>query len=341
MSFRHLLRYTVAVPLLAACGQADEGVELGAVSQAMISGEPSDASYDGVVFLETTQSPGNKLSCTGTLIAPNLIATALHCVTNTTLGHFNCKPDGTITNTVSIEDGTIGTPVLASAVKVYTGSPVDYSSPAAAGTKIFSTGSTQICQGDLALVQLDRDVDAPISSVRLDKMARWQEQVNVLGYGETDIVENRGFRLLRKVQVTDVGPASTTDPPKTATLRTFVVGEGPCKGDSGGPAFSADTGALLGVFSLNENDDCAAVGIRNVYTSLSPYSKLILDAFDKAGAEPTLEPGSVLPGGDPTPPPKKADSGGCTLSTQGTSPSGLGLALFGIATIGLRLRRRR
>ena len=297
MSIHDLLRCTIAVTLLAACGQAEHEVEFGMAQQPMIEGTPSDENYAGVIYFETKQ-PSNKLSCTGTLVAPNLIATALHCVTSSVLGHFNCQPDGTIT-AATVQEGAIGPLVAPANVKVYMGSPVDYSAPVATGTRLYGTGSTQGCQGDLALIQLDRALDAPIASLRLDRMASWKERVNVLGYGETDVVENRGLRLAREVQVVDVGPSSNSEPIRTASPRTFVVGEGPCKGDSGGPAFSADTGALLGVFSLNENDDCSAVGIRNVYTSLSPFSKMILDAFDKAGAEPLLEPGSMLAEPDP------------------------------------------
>jgi secreted trypsin-like serine protease len=340
MSHLRLLHVAAALTLLAACTQADD-VELGAVQQPMIEGTPSDESYGGVVYFETRQSP-NSLSCSGTLVAPNLVLTALHCVSSSALGHFNCKPDGSIT-AATVQEGSLGPLSAPANIKVYTGSPVDYSAPAALGSRLYGTGSTQGCQGDLALIQLDRALDLPLSSMRLDRMAGFKEKVDVLGYGETDVVENRGFRLARQVQVIDVGPASTAEPARTASPRTFVVGEGPCKGDSGGPAFSAETGALLGVFSLNENDDCSAVGIRNVYTSLSPFSKVILDAFDKAGAEPLLEPGSTRPG-DPTseePPPKKADSGGCTLSPDRTSPSAVGLALFGMATTAMRIRRRR
>jgi hypothetical protein len=336
MSIRPPVPCIVAFALLAACGQADD-VELGVVQQPMIEGTQSDESFGGVIFLETKQ-PEGKISCTGTLVAPNLVATALHCVTSSQLGHFNCQPDGSITaNTV--QEGAIGPLVVPSNVKIYMGSPVDYSSPVAVGARLYGTGSTQGCQGDLALIQLDHALDAPVASVRLDRMAAWKERVNVLGYGETDVVANQGYRLVRDVQVIDVGPSSTGEPARTASPRTFVVGEGPCKGDSGGPALSAETGALLGVFSLNENDDCAAIGIRNVYTSLSPFSKMILDAFDKAGAEPILEPGSVLQ--EPEPQPTKEADSGCTLSPGQTPRANPGLALLAIATIASSVRRRR
>jgi hypothetical protein len=336
---RHLLRCTAVLTLLAACGQADD-LELGVAQQPMIEGTPSDESYGGVVFFETKQ-PTGRIACTGTLVAPNLVATALHCVTSNALGHFDCQPDGTIT-AATVQEGAIGPLVTPSNIKIYKGSPVDYSAPVAVGSRLYGTGSTQGCQGDLALIELDHALDLPVSSLRLDRMPARKEQLYALGYGETDLVANQGYRLVRDVQVIDVGPSSTAEPARTASPRTFVVGEGPCKGDSGGPAFSADTGALVGIFSLNENDDCSAVGIRNVYTGLSPFSKVILDAFDKAGAEPLLEPGSSPGPVETVPEPeKKADSGGCALSARGTSPSDLGLGLFGIAAIGWSVRRRR
>jgi len=113
MSFRALLRCTLATTLLAACGQAGEDAELGVLTQPMFAGEPSDASYDGVVFIETKQSAENALVCTGTLVAPNLVITALHCVTGSPLGTFDCKPDGSMTS-ANIQDGTLSALVLPS-----------------------------------------------------------------------------------------------------------------------------------------------------------------------------------------------------------------------------------
>jgi hypothetical protein len=341
MSFRVLLCCTLATALGAGCGQADEDTELGVLTQPMFAGVPSDASYDGVVYVETKQTADSTLSCTGTLVAPNLVITALHCVTNAALeGYtFTCKPDGSLSST-DVQAGTLGALVLASNVKIYTGSPVEYDSraPAAVGMRLFGTGSTQACQGDLALVQLDRALAQPVASVRLDRMAAWKESVTVLGYGETETGNNGGLRRMRQVEVLDVGSMSAADSTRTASPRTFVVGEGPCKGDSGGPAFSDTTGALLGVFSLNTANSCDSVGTRNIYTSLAPFSKLILDTFEKAGAEPVLEPGSSI---DEPEAKKKADSGGCRLSPGHPAPASFALTVFGIGAICLARRRRR
>lgn len=340
MSFRLLLRCTLATTLIAGCGQAEDEPELGVLTQPMFNGEVSDASYDGVVFLETKQTTDSSLACTGTLVAPNLVLTALHCVSNAALEgyHFTCKPDGSLSST-DVQAGAVGALALPSNVKIYIGSPVQYdaSAPAAIGMRLFGTGSTQVCQGDLALVQLDRELPLPVASVRLDRMAAWKEKATVLGYGETEMESNGGLRRMRQVEVIDVGSSSAADSTRTASPRTFVVGEGPCKGDSGGPAFSATTGALLGVFSLNTADSCDSIGTRNVYTSLAPFSKLILDTFEKAGAEPVLEPGSSL---DEPEPKADAEAAGCTLSPGRPAAPGLPLALFGIGAICLARRRR-
>jgi MYXO-CTERM domain-containing protein len=325
------------------CGQQASAPALGELSQPMIDGEPSDSTYEDVVFIQTKQSADSSLACTGTLVAPNLVITALHCVTSSSLGNFSCKPDGSMVAD-NVQDGTFGPLVPPGNVKVYAGSPVDYHAPIASGAHLYGSGSTQACQGDLALVQLDRNVDLPVATLRLDKMATYNEQADVLGYGATETADSQGLRLVRHVQVLDVGPSSTAEPPRTTTPRTFVVGAGPCKGDSGGPAFDSNSRALLGVFSLNTAASCDLVGIRNVYTSLSPYSKVILDAFQAAGADPVLE--NALPDAGVSAAPSE-DSSGCSLSvaSSSTAPSGHApfafISLAALAGAGLVRRRRR
>lgn len=333
----------LALSFLSACGQAGgelgPEMELASTEQAMLGGELSDESFGGVVFLETRQTATDGLACTGTLIAPNLVATALHCVTTEILGYFNCLPDGSLSATSTVEESTLGPLVPPGNVKVYTGSPVNYGEPAAVGKRLLGTGSTQACQGDLAFVVLDRDLDLPTVPVRLDKLAGWRETVSVLGYGQTDNTAHESMRIIREVEVLDVGPASTAEPTRTQAPRTFTVGTGPCKGDSGGPALSADNRALLGVFSLNTSRDCAEVGGRAVYTSIMPFHQLVLDAYEAAGVEPNLENG--LPP-EPEEPPKstRVAEQGCALTVPHAAAPPWALVLLGLAISGLWLRRR-
>lgn len=344
MSQRFAPFAALALSLLSACGQAGPepggDLELGSTSQAMLGGELSDDSFGGVVFLETQQTATRGLACTGTLIAPNLVATALHCVTTEILGYFNCLPDGSLSATSTVADSTLGPLVPPGNVKVYTGSPVSYGEPAAVGQRLLGTGSTQACQGDLAFIVLDRDLDLPTVPVRLDKLVGWRESINVLGYGLTDNEAHESMRVIREVEVLDVGPATMAEPTRSQAPRTFTVGTGPCKGDSGGPALAQDTRALLGVFSLNTSRDCAEVGGRAVYTSMMPFSQLVLDAYEAAGVEPNLENG--LPP-EPEGPRKstRVSEQGCALAAPRAAMPPWALAALGLAASGLWLRRRR
>jgi hypothetical protein len=308
---------------------------LGSLEQRIIDGTPSDASEDGAVYVETTQGAGVRTSCTGTLVAPNLVATALHCVTFYREGFFSCNSDGSIMSS-NPGDGMIGQTVPPANVVVHVG-PTLTDEPAAVGARILGTGSNQICRNDLAFVVLDRSLDAPIAPLRLSASVGWGDLVRVLGYGQREISAPVERYARSGVRVVDVGPLTDGEEGRTAAPRTFVLNEGPCHGDSGGPAFDETTGALLGVYSVTAGASCSGVGIRNVYTSLAPFSALVMDAFVAAGAEPLLEDD-----GEEVPPPK-TESGGCSLvlpSAAARHPT-LGLwALWMAAIVRLAYRRR-
>lgn len=316
-----------------ACGEADLSSELGRVEQPIVRGEPSDATEDATVYVLTRLTPTEGTACTGTLIAPNLVATALHCVTESALGTFSCGTDGSL-QADDMSQGRLGSFVEPSDVEIYAGVSVG-SEPGALGAKLIGTGSNQICRNDLAFVVLDRAMEAPIARVRLNDFVRYGEALRVVGYGQTDVDGSSGRYTRTGVRVVDVGPLADGES-GTAAPRTFVANEGPCHGDSGGPAFSADTGALLGVYSLTSGSSCTGAGIRNVYTHLSPFAALAMDAYAEAGAEPLLEDDERQ-----EPPPTAPDEGGCALSPAlpGASAHLSWLALAG-AVFAAAARRR-
>lgn len=319
----------------AACGQPADDLGLGSLEQPIVKGEVSVAADDATVYVMTRLTATEGIACTGTMIAPNLVATALHCVTQSVLGEFSCKPDGSLSDSTQ-EDGKMGPLVAPEQVEIYAGVQVT-DEPGAVGAQLFGTSSNQICRGDIAFVLLDRSLDLPIASVRLDYGVQASERLRVVGYGQTETAGTSGRFARADVRVIDIGPESEDEPSISASPRTFVVSEGPCHGDSGGPAFSQDTGALLGVYSLTAGVSCTGVGIRNVYTSLSSYSRLALQAFDAAGAVPVLDEAEP----EPTPPGVVPDSG-CSLSAPQTQSRGTA-SLFALAALGLGIafRRRR
>src|SRR5690606_26133018 len=159
-----------------------------------------DASEDAVVYVEARSSASHGTSCTGTLIAPNLVATALHCIAFSSEGTFKCNPDGSL-DPNSPGDGAIGQLLPAANVKVYSGTSILGAEPAAVGSRLIGTGSNQICRNDLAFIVLDRELDLPVAPVRLSRDVRRGERVLIVGYGQTeeDSSEGRYRRGNRRV----------------------------------------------------------------------------------------------------------------------------------------------
>jgi hypothetical protein len=314
----------------------------------IVNGEASDASEDYVMRLEAQAVGGDRESCTSTLVAPNVVFTALHCVSFFGAGQFSCDPDGSLVPNMP-GDGEIGALAPAESIKVFVGADTK-TEPDAVGIKVIGTGASNICRNDFAIVILDRNLDLPVASLRMVRPMAKGELMTVVGYGLTETQMSDGRRRRTGVPVTDVGPLVLSGP-TTAAPRTFVTSQGACFGDSGGPAFSEETGALSGVYSLAGGQVCTARNIRNVYTRFSPFTKLIEQAFAEAGAEPVLEPYDGPPeeiddpNGEPAEEPDDVSGGsgsrsqGCAMvpGARGSGAAGLVFALAAFA----RLRRRR
>ncbi len=336
------LRLLSILSLTCACsaGQSDFSSSIGQLEQPIVQGALSDESEDGALYVRTLYAPTKGNTCTGTLVAPNLVITALHCVTENVLETFGCNNDGTLEDE-NRADGALGRLVEPSVVEIYSGLLIDGivgKEPVAVGARLLGTGSNQICRNDLALIVLDRDLDLPISTIRLNSTVRWGDMVRVVGYGLTGLEDDSGRHTRSGVRIVDVGPLTDGGELGTAAPRTFVTNEGACHGDSGGPAFDEETGALVGVYSLSAGETCESVGIRNVYTHLNPFSSFVLDAFEEAGHEPLLEDDGTVE----EPPAAAADEGGCSIEPA-RSASGMasgGLALLAAALVASARRRR-
>lgn len=302
MYCRLLVFGIAAASMLLACGAdpTDAEDDYAVVSEAIAGGELSDAEDDAVVFVVSHQFDLPSTHCTGTLIATNLLVTALHCVSHYLVDAlFRCNADGTL-EPQDPGGGVLGAVVDPEMIEVRVGvTPSE--DPDAFGARVFTTGSTQICRNDLALVLLDRELDREPRALRWDAPVPVGEAVTAIGYGATGVsgpiarFRRDGLRVLAS------GPDSNDEVSGTAAPRTFMVGQGPCHGDSGGPAVAESTGAIVGVYSLLTTDSCTALGTRNVFTKVAPFRDLLADAFEAAGAAPVVE---VLPEPEPDPPPE-------------------------------------
>jgi hypothetical protein len=284
-------RLVFCVVLCAGCTvegvQGDSGKEPAAV----LNGTDSGPEEDGVVHIYSTK-PMVLHRCSGTLVAKNLVATAQHCVSNFEDGNFDCTPEGRL-DPGSV-GGEMGALIEPANVEIRVGAHADVRvPPAALGSRIFAPTTTTICNNDVAFVVLDRDIEGVSPyPIRLTSSVLPSDIVRVLGYGVTEAMESADVRYSRDgLRVALVGDNEFRPEGESLAPRAFLT-QGPalCPGDSGGPAF-AESGALVGVFSLVVGGACDSTRARNVFTQVSPFhASVIGPAFEAAGATPIVEP---------------------------------------------------
>lgn len=268
----------------------------GTARQDIIKGKNSDDSQDAVVLvIYLNKSTGEVASCTGTMLANNLVLTARHCVADTD-EYAACDADGT-----PLAGGAVRGNHKASDLWIFTGPKrPDYRpdiKPNGVGAQILDDGGKNLCNHDIALIVLKDPIqDAPIMPLRLDADVDKTDIITAVGWGVTDKTDQPDIRQTRSgIKVESIGPDSNAEPPVAAN--EFQVGESICSGDSGGPAIAQSTGAIVGIVSRggngsqqNTSDPSAnCINAENLYTKVAPFKDFILQAYDTAGAEPWLE----------------------------------------------------
>ena len=324
--------------LAAACAPADpvSGASVGVARAAIVGGDASPAERDAVVFLVHVGAKGWEFSCSATLVAPNLLLTARHCVSEIGDPNVACDADGR-----QVAGGALGKDRDATGFAVYIGARTPQAAtsgaPAAKGRAIVHDGAATLCGHDLAFLVLDRDVpNAVIAPLRLSAPPTVGEELVAVGYGQTSSGAAPAVRQERSgVRVRFVGP--NADP--AVAPRDFVVSESDCEGDSGGPGLSPLTGAVVGVATRVGTAkgtatclDSKANPLFVFYTQMAAFGETTQRAFAAAGHEPWQE-GQPAPGTANDP-----GCGPCALGARGGSGSRAGFAV--VALLALRAARR-
>jgi hypothetical protein len=303
---------------LAACSQPSES--FGTARSRIVKGTDSDDSQNAVVLVmhyDALAAGGGAASgCTGTMLAPRLLLTARHCVSITDDGAA-CDSKGD-----AITGGKVMGDHEPSKIYVFGGKTrPDFLSgqfDPSRGKEILTTGSSTLCNNDIALVVLDKPVSgATIAPVRLDAGVTKGEMFTAVGWGISDTEDNPQSRKQRTgIAILDVGPQRDLGP---SELR---AGEGTCAGDSGGPALS-EQGAVIATLSRGGNgtkDTGAAscLGGTNIFTSTAGHADFLRAGYAGVNAPPWIE-------GEPRPMPDAGTSmqpsptpeDGCNASARG------------------------
>ena len=334
---------------LFACSAPSE-TDASSASAALIGGDLSDNAHDAVVFLRGYHLDNTFGDCSGTLLSPSVVVTAKHCVSEVEPGKFVCSGGGAL-----LADGTgaglFGAKLDTTRIEVYTGAQPN-GAPVAHARAIFTTESADACHDDVAAVVLDTPLSLPFPALRSARPTVVGENVRLLGYGTGDhpgVIERRE---IPSVRVIDVAKNDSLDDSNATTPRrtVAVAGGTACFGDSGGPALSMSSGALVGVYS-RITGDCFALESRNTFMQAASFSELFGRAFELAHEEPLLEPAPDSPpatgaAGAPatsaTQPEGRHEAFRCSLAAgSGNALSSFGVSsAFSLALFWLTRRRR-
>ena len=350
-----LVRSIVALALVGALATACSGSgspqtaeEVGRTASPIIDGTASDDSQNAVVRLLIVD-PANSKSvevCTGTLLAPDIVLTARHCVSRAEESVTCLEVDGKLVGGAIFEDHQ------ASNIIVLVGAKPDPTATDAKGAKIFHDSATNLCGHDLALVVLDRRLAAsvaPIAPIRIDASTTRNERFTAVGWG-TDGAAFPSVRQQRaSVVVEELGPTVVdlvTGHRVAIGSNELLTGEAGCAGDSGSPALDATTGAIIGVAARSgvgaSNPTSPCRNSKNVYAVPSGFTDVINAAFDATGEQMWIEGNAEPPRAAATAPPATSTSkGGCAVRAAGEPGGCEAWAVAVIAAIAIAWGPRR
>jgi len=294
------LRKPLAMGLLglgwaAGCGSSDPSSKsafgpLGSESSAIQDGTADTTHQFAVGIVQMTNQ--TVAFCSGVLLAPNLVATARHCVSQLQSPQIDCTSSAFVSTYPPTD------------IFVTTDPTITMSGHFVTVASIHVPPQTTVCGNDIALLILSKSIQLPqyVTPTITPPMTDHQlytTATTAIGYGVDTPLDTMGTsagtrRIKQDVNLVCI-PNDTTFPNclldptwlQFATVNEFEGGDGTCDGDSGSGAYdqgSFDKGnwVAFGVLSRGGVSPEGGTCMGSIYTRFDAWASLLIETANQA-----------------------------------------------------------